>query len=53
MIGQITKENPSFPMTQQPVKMFREGPINWTNLPQNYKNLITEQRVSKITNYSK
>jgi len=46
MIEQITKENPSFPMTQQAVKLFKEGMINWSNLPQSHKNLITEQRVN-------
>ena len=46
MIEQITKENPSFPMAQQAVKLFKEGVINWSNLPQSYKNLVTEQRVN-------
>lgn len=53
MIEQITKENPSFPMTNQAVKLFKEGTINWSNLPQSHKHLVTEQRVNQIQNYNK
>jgi hypothetical protein len=53
MIESITKENPSFPITQQSVKLFKEGTINWSNLPQSHKHLVTEQRVTQINNYSK
>jgi hypothetical protein len=42
MIEQITKENSSFPITQQSVKLFKEGTINWSNLPQSHKHLVTE-----------
>ena len=40
-------------MSQQAVKLFKEGLINWSNLPQSHKNLVTEQRVNQISNYSK
>jgi hypothetical protein len=53
MIEQITKENPSFPITQSGMKLFRDYTINWSNLPQTHKHLVTEARVNSISNYSK
>jgi hypothetical protein len=37
MIEQITKENPSFPITPNGIKLFKDYNINWASLPPAHK----------------
>ena len=37
MIEQITKENPSFPITPHGIKLFKDYNINWASLPPAHK----------------
>ena len=53
MIEQITKENPSFPITPHGIKLFKDHNINWASLPPAHKQLVTESKVTAISNYSK
>lgn len=53
MIEQITKENPSFPITPNGIKLFKDYNINWASLPPAHKQLVTESKVSAIGIYSK
>lgn len=52
MMATHTRDNPSFPYSQQRQKIFRDGIINWQLLTDK-KKLVNQPKVDQITNYSK
>ena len=53
IIEQITRENPSIPITQTNMRLFKDCNINWSSLAQSHKHMVTEAKVNQISNYSK
>ena len=52
MMATFTRDNPSFPYSQQRMKIFREGLINWQQLADK-KKVVNQNKVDQISNYSK
>lgn len=52
MMASHTRDNPSFPYSQQRQKIFRDGIINWQHW-NDKKKLVNQNKVDQISNYSK
>lgn len=52
LITTLTRENPSMPVNQGRMKIFREGDVNW-QLMNKERKLVNQSKVDQIANYSK